>query len=203
MKLIAYLLIFFGMVGLIGIGPALFSTRRARNSTRKSIDVEAIEQINIAHSLILRHSAKFLLLYFAVLIVGTYILINNISFASATEQNVNRLWPLLVIYAFGFGVTMEATHRTSKVDGRLLSTELEWQLNGIMSALYLAFSAWFFMSAIEFMPWWALLALMFIGLQIGMAAAEILQKRMGMLRGFIFLASPIHLVWGSYILWSL
>jgi hypothetical protein len=203
MELIGYFFIFFGILGLFRNGPALLTYWRMKNSMGQGLDAEALEQTKIAFAPLSKHYSGLVILSLVGLAIGIYISFVGISVAPATEHDLDRLWLLLAVYAFGFGVTVEAVFRSSKIAGRLVSTELEWQLGGILNALYFALSIWLFIAVIEFIPWWALLPLMLFAVQLGVVAAELLQQRMGPLRGFLFLASPVHLIWSAYILWSL
>lgn len=203
MELIGYFFILFGILGLIANGPALLTCWRMKDSMGKELDADTLEQTKIAFVPLSKYYRGLVILSLLALAIGIYILFVNIPFTPAIEYGLDRIWPLLAIYAFGFGVTVEAVLRSSKIIGRLTTTELEWQFNGILNALYLVLSIWLFIVVIEFIPWWALLPLMLFAVQIGVVAAELLQRRMGTLRGFLFLASPIHLIWSAYIVWSL
>lgn len=203
MELIGYFFILFGILGLITNGHALLTCWGMKNTTGKRLDAEAVEQTeNVAASLS-KHLGGRVIVSLIGLAIGIYISFSGFSVTPSTKHNLEKLWPLLAVYAFGFGVTIEAVLRASKITGRLTTTELEWQFNGILNALYLALSIWLFIVVVEFISWWALLPLMLLSVQVGVVAAELLQRHMGTLRGFLFLASPAHLIWSAYILWLL
>lgn len=203
MELIGYFFIFFGILGLIRTGSAFLAHRRMKSFVGEGHDTETIEQINIVFAPQSKHYTALVMISLVGLAIGTYISFVGISVEPATKHDFGRLWLLLAVYAFGFGVTVEAVHRTSTILGRSVSIELEWQLGGILTSLYFALSIWFFIAVVEFIPWWALLPLMLFAVQFGVVAAELLWRRMGLLRGFLFLASPVHLTWSAYILWFL
>lgn len=203
MELIGYFFIFFGILGLIANGPALLACWRMKNYMGKALNAEDIEQTKIVFAPMSKHYSRLVILSLVALAIGIYISFAGISVAPATEYDLDRIWLLLAVYAFGFGVTVETALRLSKITGRLVSTELEFQLVGILNALYVALSIWLFIAIIEFIPWWALLPLMLFAAQLGGVMAVLLWRRMGSLQGFLFLASPVHLIWSAYILWSL
>lgn len=174
-----------------------------RNSIGKALTAEDLEQTKIAYSPLLKYYSRLVIFSLVTLAIGIYTSFLSVSAAPATEYDLGRIWMLLAVYAFGFGVTIETALRLSRITGQLVSTKLEFQLVGILNALYVALSIWFFIVVIEFIPWWALLFLMLFAVQLGGVMAMLLWRRMGSLQGFLFLASPVHLIWSAYILWSL
>lgn len=198
MKLIGYFFIFFGITGLTPNVPALLRYRRAIKSA-----TEDYPQTDAAFGHLLKYHGVLVVLSMAALSLGIYITLNEPPLSSMAGGIPDQLWQLLTVYAIGFGITVEAAHRASTLTGRLVSTELEWQLGGILNTLYFALSIWLFIAVIQIIPWWALLPLMLFAVQFGVLLSELLQRRMGPLRGFLFLLSPTFLIWSAYMLWFL
>lgn len=203
MELLGYFFATYGILGLMNSGSMLLGWRKMKNSVSQPFGEDMRRQYKgAAFAPLIRHSGALVLVSLIALSIGVYILVAGISNARP-DQGLNQFWKLIGIYALGVGVTVEAAYRCSTATGRLVSTELEWHFNGLFLFLYLALSAWIFFSFIDIVPWWALLPLELFAGQIGVLVAEKLQRLMGGLRGFVFLISPISLIWSALILWSL
>lgn len=202
MKLLGYFFAIYGILGLVANGATLASYWRMRNSVARILDSETCGYTSSAFAPLFRHSAVLVSISLVSLGVGVYILSSHISSADAT-QDFSHLWQLIGIYALGFGVTVEAAHRSSTATGRLVSTELEWHFGSLLNLLYFVLSIWLLIRGTEFIPWWAMLPLELFAVQIGVIVAERLRRVMGFFGGFLFLISPINLIWSAYLLWLL
>ncbi len=119
-----------------------------------------------------------------------------------TSAGAEYLWGVLPIYAFGYALAVEAAHRSKKVQGHSLMTELEWQLNGPLNFLFLLQTVWFFVRLMEQTAWWIALPTLIVSVQLGIVVVYFAHRLLGILRGLLFALSPISLVCTSYVLWK-
>ena len=121
-----------------------------------------------------------------------------------TSEFVSRLWVVLVLYAVGYGITMQSTWLESrKSAARLHCTLLELKFNGVTSLLYLLVTIWLFAKLTIVYVWWKSIILMMVALTLGTLVTELLLRFFGIFRGLVFLISIINLVFIGYILYTI
>ena len=120
-----------------------------------------------------------------------------------TSEFVSRLWAVLVLYAVGYGITMQSTWLESrKSAARLHCTLLELKFNGVTSLLYFLVTIWLFTKLIIVYVWWKSIILMVVALILGTAVTELLLRFFGIFRGGVFIISIINLFVVGFMLYK-
>lgn len=134
---------------------------------------------------------------------GTFIVFGGIYFSPIDRDTQEHLWLLFFTYGLGHGVTEMTAARNRAAWGPQFATDLEWKFADTLNVLYYFFSIWFFIKVMALMPWWIVLVLIFAVATVGSSVSQFFWRRMGVMQGLLFLISPINLIWGTYILWTL